>query len=313
MRGYRFLSWIILSLMFCGAVNALPALAQNSSRAAETEEVKLKTKDGVKLAATFFPSKLGQEAVPIVMLHDDQESRAVFNSLARALQNPEGQELQSHAVLTVDLRGHGESTTQVGRSGKTRRLEADRLRSADYQNMVLFDMEAVRKFLRQKNDAGQLNLNKLCLLGSGMGANVATAYAAYDWNIPPLARTKQGQDVKALILASPKRSFGGLSIMKALKHPDIRQHLSVLLVYGAQDSSASKDTKNIHKLLSKYHKMPPRDQRREKQDLFIFSMPTSLKGTRLLTAPDFAMLPKLDIFLDARLSQQDFEWSKRVP
>ncbi|NOY29607.1 MAG: alpha/beta hydrolase [Planctomycetes bacterium] len=294
-------------------MNALPVLAQTSARAAETEEVKLKTKDGVKLAATFFPSKLGQEAVPIVMLHDDQESRAVFNSLARALQNPEGQELQSHAVLTVDLRGHGESTTQVGRNGKIRRLEADRLRSADYQNMVLFDMEAVRKFLRQKNDAGQLNLNKLCLLGSGMGANVATAYAAYDWDIPPLARTKQGQDVKALILASPKRSFGGLSIMRALKQPGVRQRLSVLLVYGAQDSSASKDTKNIHKLLSKYHKMPPRDQRREKQDLFIFSMPTSLKGTRLLTDPNFAMLPKLDIFLDARLSQQDFEWSKRLP
>ncbi len=312
MRSPFFLSGMILSLAFGGAVDALPALAQNSSGGADVEEVKLKTKDGVRLAATFFPSKLGQEAVPIVMLHDDQESRAVFHSLARELQNPEGQELQSHAVLTVDLRGHGESTTQVGRNGKTRQLEADRLRAADYQNMVLYDMEAVRKFLRKKNDASQLNLNKLCLLGSGMGANVATAYAAYDWSMPPLARTKQGQDVKALILASPKRSFGGLSIMKSLKHPAVRQRLSVLLVYGAQDSSATKDTKSIHKLLSKYHKIPPPDQRRKKQDLFIFSMPTSLKGTRLLTDPNFSMLPKLDIFLDARLSQQDFEWSRRV-
>jgi len=323
MRGTRFLSscflkgrllnGTVLFLIFCGAVNTPQASAQTSSRAADVEEVKFKTKDGVRLAATFFPSKLGQEAVPIVMLHDDQESRAVFNALARELQNPEGQELQSHAVLTVDLRGHGESTTQVGRNGRTRQLEADRLKSADYQNMVLYDMEAVRKFLRKKNDAGQLNLNKLCLLGSGMGANVATAYAAYDWSVPPLARTKQGQDVKALILASPKRNFGGLSIMKALKHPAVRQRISVMLVYGAQDSAAAKDTKSIHKLLAKYHKMPPRDQRREKQDLFIFSMPTSLKGTRLLTDPNFSMLPKLDIFLDARLSQQDFEWSKRVP
>jgi len=101
--------------------------------------------------------------------------------------------------------------------------------------------------------------------------------------------------------------------MKALKHPALRKQLAVLLVYGAQDSAATKDTKNVHKLLSKYHKMPLPDQRREKQDLFIFSMPTSLKGTRLMTNPDFAMLPKLDAFIDARLSQQDFEWSKRIP
>ena len=315
MRVVRLINWSLLNTVTLSLVlgSGLPALAQTSSRSANVEDVKLETKDGVKLAATFFPSSLGKEAVPIVMLHDDQESRAVFNALARELQNPEGQELQSHAVLTVDLRGHGESTTQVGRNGRTRKLEASRLKSTDYQNMVRFDMEAVRRFLRKKNDAEQLNLNKLCLLGSGMGANVAAAYAAYDWSVPPLARTKQGQDVKALILASPKRNFGGLAIMKALKHPAIRQRISFLIVYGTQDSAAAKDTKNIYKLLSKYHKMPPPDQRREKQDLFIFPMPTSLKGTRLLTDPNFSMLPKLDIFLYNRLSQQDFEWTKRIP
>jgi len=305
----RILSRTVLSLAYCCVVGGLPAFAQTD----DAENVKLKTKDGVRLGATYFPSSLGQEAVPIVMLHDHMESREVFHSLARELQNPTGQELQSHAVLTVDLRGHGDSKTQFGQNGRTRQLEADRLNSADYRNMVLYDMEAVRHFLRQKNDAGQLNLNKLCLLGSGMGANVATSYAAYDWSVPQLARVKQGQDVKALILASPKRSFGGLSVMKALKHPAVRQRLSVLLVYGAQDAAASKDTKNIHKLLSKYHKMPPPDQRRERQDLFLFSLPTSLKGTRLLTDPNFDMLPKLDVFLDARLSHQDFEWTKRVP
>jgi len=310
--NWRFLNRLILCLALVGGLSSLPAVAQNSSQSAGAEDFKLTTKDGVKLVVTYFPSNLGKDAVPIVMLHDDMESRAVFNTLARELQNPEGEELQSHAVLTVDLRGHGESTTQEGRNGKTRQLEADRLKPNDYRNMVLYDMEAVRRFLRMKNDAGELNLNKLCLLGAGMGANVATAYAAYDWSVPELARVKQGQDVKALILASPRRSFGGLSIMKALKHKAVRERLSVLLVYGDQDSAATKDTKNVHKLLSNYHKLPPPDQRREKQDLFIISLPTSLKGTRLLTDPDFSMLPKLDAFLDSRLSQQEFEWLKRI-
>ena len=34
-------------------------------------------------------------------------------------------------------------------------------------------MEAVRRFLVKENDKGELNLNSLTLLGSGMGANVA--------------------------------------------------------------------------------------------------------------------------------------------
>ena len=66
--------------------------------------------------------------------------------------------------------------------------------------MAALDMEAVRKFLVDKNDAGELNLNKLCLVGSGMGASVAANWAVQDWSAPPLAVGKQGQDVKALVL-----------------------------------------------------------------------------------------------------------------
>ena len=74
--------------------------------------VSLTTKDGVQLRITYYPSTEGQDAVPVVMLHDFGETRAVFNPLATALQNarkPEGPgtKLASRAVITVDLRGHG--------------------------------------------------------------------------------------------------------------------------------------------------------------------------------------------------------------
>ena len=303
---------ILLSLLSCFAVQLELAHAQSSSEAADAESVTLETKDGFELGATYYASNLGKDAVPIVMLHDFKETRAVFNNLARELQNPESDDLASYAVFTVDLRGHGDSKVQYGQNGQRRELEAQRLKAADYENMVLRDMEAVRRFLRQRNDDGELNLNKLCLIGSGMGANVAASYAAFDWSVPPLANVKQGQDVKALVLASPKRTIGGLSSVRAFKHPDVRQRISVMLLYGAQDPAASRDTKNIHKLLSKYHKPPPPDKRREMQDLFMFSIPTSLKGTRILTDRDFNVLPKLDFFLDARLSQQDFPWIQRI-
>lgn len=271
----------------------------------------MRTKDGVRLKATFYASELGKEAVPIVMLHDFKESRTVFNGLAKALQGSSEGNSPSHAVLTVDLRGHGESTTQEGRNGATREFETARLGKQDFRNMVLYDMEAIRKFLVKKNDAGQLNLNKLCLLGSGMGANVATSWSVVDWSAPPLASRKQGQDVKALVLTSPEWNYTGLPMNKPLKHRDVREKISMMIIFGKEDRKASKSAETINKNLERYHPDPPPGSGPEEKDLVLLGQPTSLQGTRLLTDPSFRILPKLEFFLDARLSQQDFEWIQR--
>ena len=94
------------------------------------------------------------------------------STLAQRLQSP-GQE-DSHpsfAVVTVDLRGHGGSIKQTAPNGATREIDAARINKQDIVGM-LADMEAVRSFLVGKNDAGELNLNKLSLVGIGMGATV---------------------------------------------------------------------------------------------------------------------------------------------
>src|SRR5690606_24011271 len=123
------------------------------------------------------------------------------------------------AVVTVDLRGHGGSKTMLGPGGRMLKLDANRFQTADFLDMVRFDLEAVRQFLIAENDAGKLNLNKLGVVGSGMGANVALLWAARDWAMPPLAARKQGQDVKALALISPRWNFRGLELRDAMKFP----------------------------------------------------------------------------------------------
>jgi len=271
----------------------------------------LTTKDGVQLGITYFASDEGQEAVPVLLLHDYKENRAVFNGLAGALQNPRDSDNSSLAVVTLDFRGHGESITALGPGGQTRKIDAAKLRNNDYLAMVYYDMEAVRKFLVGKNDAGELNLNKLCLVGVGMGANVAVHWAAKDWNTPPLAVSKQGQDVKGLVLVSPKWTYRSLSMVKPMKYPAIRSQISTMIVCGVEDKKATRDAKNIYKILERYHPEPPRDQREEKKDLFFVSLPTSLKGTELLTTPQFKMRSWLEGFIDARIVQKDYEWSKR--
>jgi pimeloyl-ACP methyl ester carboxylesterase len=308
-------------LMTAVLMAALPlaafAAAQSSSqRPKPPTELALTTKDGVQLKITYYPSSAGHDAVPVVMLHDFGETRAVFNPLAVALQTPRPREVgtdpnTSRAVVTVDLRGHGESKLAVDRDGSTVELDATRFALEDFQAMVALDMEAVRSFLVEQNDTGMLNLNKLCIVGSGMGANVAVLWAARDWAAPPLPVRKQGQDVKALVLLSPQWNFRGLILRDAMKFPPVQQEISVFLAYGLADRKIAADSENMRKVWDRYHPEPPADQVQERKDFFVYDPDTRLQGTKLLNSPQFTMGPKIANFIEARVGNRNFPWVQR--
>ncbi|BBO34979.1 alpha/beta hydrolase [Lacipirellula parvula] len=309
-------SWVFALAL--AAVAAAPVAAQPArTKVPDPIEVSLPTKDGVQLRATYYASTAGQQAVPVVMLHDFNETRAVFDPLARALQNPRVPEnpaaprIAPRAVLTVDLRGHGGSKTAHSASGATQELESNRFQQQDFRAMVDLDMEAVRTFLVQENDAGKLNLNSLGLLGSGMGANVAMIWAAKDWSTPPLAVRKQGQDVKALVLLSPRWNFNGLILRDPLRFPPIQRQLSVLIAYGAEDKAVAKDCQNIVSILSKHHPDPPADRVEQLKDFFVYAPETRLQGTKLLTSDAFGIGQKIVSFLESRLGSKSFPYSVR--
>ena len=308
----RVVRFCLMSTALLGWLSGQAEFANAQRRGSSADDsILLTTKDGVRLKATYYPSSLGKDAVPVVMLHDFKESRSVFNGLAQALNSPPDGNSPSHAVLTIDLRGHGESTSVEGRNGDIIKLEFTKFGKQDFRNMVLYDMEAVRKFLVKKNDAGELNLNKLCLIGSGLGANVATAWSAKDWSTPPLAARKQGQDVKGLVLTSPEWGHRGLPMLKAIRNPGVRENISMMIVYGKQDKKASKSSETVHKNVERYHPDPPPEAGPEEKDLVMVGLPTSLQGTRLLADPSFGVYPQLVFFLDARLAQQEYEWIAR--
>ncbi len=129
------------------------------------EDVALRTKDGVTIQATFYPSKLGKDAVPVILLHEENGVRGDFSSLALRLQRA------GHAVIAPELRGHGESSKRRGE-------RAMAPRPADMAAMVSQDVEAVKNFLIERNNASELNIEKLCVIGAEMGSVVATNFAA---------------------------------------------------------------------------------------------------------------------------------------
>ncbi len=306
----------VLAIALLTCVVAAPAEAQRARRIAPPENVSLTTDDGVQLTITYYASSEGKKATPVVMLHDYKGSRAVFAPLARQLQSPgEGSDQPSFAVVTVDLRGHGDSTRQLRPGGGEQEIDAAKLTKNDFLAMVALDMKAVRKFLVTKNDAGDLNLNKLCLVGTGLGASVAANWAATDWAWPPLAVGKQGQDVKALVLVSPRWKDRGLSMQDVLRpgpfKDEFKHYVAWLLIFGEENNRVKNDCGRVFKQLEKYHPDAKAAGPDKTSDLMLLGWASSLQGGALLSQVGTPLDDRIIDFLTTNVAKQDFRWISR--
>ncbi len=169
------------------------------------EEHTLITSDSVKLSVNYFPGTHEKETVPVIMLHGwdaDKASRDLQLFTAQYLQKNYG-----FAVIVPDLRGHGKSTLLENSSEP---IKKDNWRGAQLA-ILIEDIEACKKFLIQKNDAGELNIDLLALVSEKETAIHAVLWTLRDWSFPPVAGKKQGHDVKAIVMLDPVRSFNGLN------------------------------------------------------------------------------------------------------
>lgn len=272
----------------------------------ELKGADLVTKDGWQLRATFFPSNLGKDAVPVILLHGQNGSRADYRYLATYLQQ------QGHAVLVPDLRGHGESRKYQSGNEVREIDDPKKLGAEQFSRMVEFDMETFKSFLRRKNNDGELNLEKLCVVGADMGGLVALNWAAFDWSWPQYPGKKQGQYVKAVVLISPIWSFKGLDAAKPLSNQWVRSAISIYIFYGNGDSKQTRDAQRIHTTLERFREKPKDDQPEAEilrmQTLFLKGMDTNLAGTKMLGVRGVGVDRRIAQFIDLRLIQQDIPW-----
>ncbi len=313
LRG-RLALLLLLAVVVIGVTPPGVAAAAEEQTKAEEEEKKipepelisLPTKDRLDLKATYYGGTEGKDTVPIVILHDYKGNRNEFHALAMMLQS------LGHAVLVPDLRGHGDSTRflPVGTERPAEITAARMRRAADFAG-IRHDLEALRSFLIDKNNAGELNLNKLGVIGSGMGATMALNWTLLDWSAPPLATGKQGQDVKALVLLSPEWSFKGISVDQALSHPGVRSEVSMLIFVGAAVNSKLEEAQRIHRVLEPYHPEPPPERVRQDKDLFLQVLQTNLQGTKLITVRGLDVPATIAQFIQLRLVNQPYPWSER--
>ena len=177
--------------------------------------------------------------------------------------------------------------------------------------MATLDMEAVRGCFWCKNDAGELNLNKLCLVGAGMGANVAANWAAQDWAAPPLAIGKQGQDVKALVLVSPRWSFNGLSMQAPLRFRPLKEFVAWQLIYGEEDVRVKTDINRINRQLEPLHPKPADANAKQPQSLVVIGVPSKLQGGTLLSSIGPPLENQIIRFLAENGARKEQPWARR--
>jgi pimeloyl-ACP methyl ester carboxylesterase len=243
---------LALALMAIAAAIA-PGRAADPPAAATTVErvppvrLELTTGDRFDLVAWHYPVR--QAATPlatVLLIHDLGGSHETIEPLALALQDAEC------SVLVPDLRGHGESVTPDMERAAGSRQPSDLLKKQDFVAMIANggskvrrqaplrgDIEAVRLWLVERAGTAE-GIDRLYVVGSGLGAALAAHWTNADAAWPPLTNRQQGGDVKGLVLIEPAFSTKGFAILPALSREPIKTELPVMIIAGPKHDDADK-------------------------------------------------------------------------
>lgn len=295
-RSYRSPRWFrpFVIAVVLAAISGGTAIAQPPKKPV-VEEKTLSTEDNVDIKISYFKSNSGKDAPVIVMLHGKGGNRRQYAKFASDLQKN-----ADFAVITVDLRGHGEST----------QLKKGELKKQDYLAMATQDMDAVRDFIFAEHQKEQLNMNKLGIVATEFSASVALAYTELDWEKQPyddspnpLQATPRGHDVQALVLISPDVSTPGLFANKAAS--------AVRLLPIAVMIGASEKEKNGHDLNTSKKLFEQISVKREKDErLYFQAYPEAVRGMDLILQ-DATLRTHVHAFLDKYVRQLTIEWRDR--
>lgn len=176
------------------------------------ETVTLQTVDGVVIIGSFAESIHRRGILLLHMMPATRESWDPLLPLCEAAQMD---------ALAIDLRGHGESTDQLGT-----RIHYQTFTPEDHQRSR-FDVDRGIQFLQEQN----IPLEHIAIVGASIGANLA---------IDALSRY---QKMRMVVALSPGLDYRGVLTMPAIEQ--LQPHQSVLLVASQEDEYAYESCKKM--------------------------------------------------------------------
>jgi dienelactone hydrolase len=240
----------VATLLMLSVPESRAAEVATASTAKTVEELQLETSDGIRIAAWYYPVPDDAKAVAtVILVHDLEGSHKTIDNLARNLQRA------GCAVVAPDLRCHGGSGSRpaalAGSGGKGDVADPRLLKKIDLESIAAAtggrlrdqsalrgEIEAVRNWIKQKSESGTLDIDRLCVVGCGLGATLASMWTTADWNWPPTTTGPQGQQVRALALISPVWATKGISMSLPLTSDAIQHKIPILVMAGKSDRDA---------------------------------------------------------------------------
>jgi pimeloyl-ACP methyl ester carboxylesterase len=266
---------------------------------AERIPKRLVTEDNWPITISYYPSAEGKESPVVVFLHGEGEHRGYWEVEDKNW--PEDLQKKGIACLTVDLRKQGESKPPGTGSLK--------LTAADYRAMVTSDMSAVKEFIHEEHQAQRLNMRKMSIVASQESCSVALIFAAIDWAKKPWpdsalfsARTPRGQDVRSLVLISPRKKVPGLSIGDAVK--SLRQQekdLAILTLSSVDDPEDKGFTDGVYQTFKSAEQRPR---------VFKLELNGDSRGIEM-AVQDSRAASVFSNFIDKYLVEREGEWVDR--
>lgn len=296
----------MLALPLIAGAASSAAAAEEAPPVPEPERLSLRTTDADRVDLTaWFYAAAGEEnpLATVLLVHDLGGDHTTLEDLAVALQRG------GCAVVVPDLRGHGESRIARLTESAGGREQSDLLKRNDFMAMaataggrlrkqaaVRGDLECVRNWLKERADGG--DLDTLYVVGSGLGAAVATTWTLADAAWPPVASGRQGGDVQGVVLIEPALVTRGFSMSRLLNLEPIRSELPVMILSAAGSRDATR-------VFEQFKRSRPNDwfDSREGTDsaardteatVIYLSLPARAAGGRPLSADQFASLQSPD-------------------
>lgn len=219
---------------------AAPAYADKPTPAAAADaakrEVQITVDATTTLAGTLLSPKSSKQGAPAVLLiHDAGGSRADVKDLADKFFK------QGFFVLSVDLRGHGQSAV-AGAEFST----LDDQAKTTLWNAALADVKASLSFLREQPG---VQVASLSLVGYRTGCTLVTRYALRDEAVRALALVDPQADQYGLSVMKDVEGLGGLPTLVVLPKGDDRSEKR--LVEAASRATSDKNADALTVLPSK--------------------------------------------------------------
>lgn len=175
----------------------LVVLSPSPAHAQRTQRVQFHTADGVTIAASFFePSH--RPAPAVILVHMLTRNRRDWDPVASRLAS------EGIAALTIDLRGHGESTP------------APTEQSATPAAMVQ-DLIAARQYLATRSD---VQSTRIGIAGASLGANLAIVMAAADPAVRTVAALSATLDYRGVRIETAAKKYGTRPLLLVASRED---------------------------------------------------------------------------------------------